>query len=194
VRASLTTLLLAIALCTFAPAAMTAAPPAGTAPASAHNGGIVGLGVMTSTVFQEGQSSFSGIAARLRVRSAALRPNLELLPTMEYWQNNSHLDAFHIRTRRRDATLGADVRWVFDSKKGWQPYAGVGFGLHFLDDEVQSPATGNQSSGVVRGGGDALGGVEFNLGARIGSFVEFKFHDVSQFRQVKFNTGLGWNF
>jgi hypothetical protein len=190
VRASFTTSLLAIALCALASTALAA----DTAPVTARNGGIVGLGVMTGTVFQEGQSSFSGIAVRLRVRSASFRPNLEMLPTLEYWQNNSRLDAFHIRTKRRDATLGADVRWVFDSKKAWQPYAGVGFGVHFLNDEVQSPLTGNQSSGVVRGGGDALGGVEFNLGARIGSFVEFKFLDVSHFRQFKFNTGLGWNF
>jgi hypothetical protein len=190
VRASLTTSLLAIVLCAFASAALAA----DTAPVTVHNGGIVGLGVMTGTVFQEGQSSFSGMAVRLRVRNSALRPNVEFLPTLEYWQNNSHLDAFHIRTSRRDATLGTDVRWVFDSKKGWQPYVGAGFGLHFLNDEVQSPQTGNRTSGVVRGGGDVLGGVEFNLGARIGSFVELKFHDVSRFRQVKFNTGLGWNF
>ena len=140
-HASFTTSLLAIALCTLASTALAA----DTAPVTAHNGGIVGLGVMTGTVFQEGQSSFSGMAVRLRVRNTAFRPNLELLPTLEYWQNSNHLDAFDIRTRRRDATLGADVRWVFDSKKGWQPYVGAGFGLHFLNDELQSSRYGNRT-------------------------------------------------
>ena len=191
-RSPFTTLLLAIALGATVPAAFAAdtAPPL-----TARSGGIVGFGAMTGTVFQEGQSSFSGIALRLRIRNASLRRNVEFLPTMEYWQNTSHLDAFDIKTRRRDATLGTDVRWVFDTKKGWQPYAGVGFGLHFLDDELQAPRYGTPqaSNGVVRGGGDALGGVEFNMGSRIGSFLELKFHDVSGYRQLKFNTGLSWN-
>ena len=76
-------------------------------------GGITGLDVMTGTVFQEGQSSFSGVAMRLRVRNSKFAPGLEFLPTIEYWQNTSHLDAFDIETRRRDATLGLDMRWMF---------------------------------------------------------------------------------
>jgi hypothetical protein len=192
VRASLATPLLAIALCTLVSTSRAADAPVVTA----RKGGIVGIGAMTGTVFQEGQSSFSGIALRLRIRNAALRPNLELMPTMEYWQNTSRLDAFRISTRRRDATLGADLRWVFGSRKTWQPYAGAGFSLHFLDDELSSSRADlpSASSGVVRGGLQALGGAEFNLGSRLGSFIEFKYHDVSRYRQFKFNTGLSWNF
>jgi hypothetical protein len=132
----------------------------------------------------------------LRLRAAAFQPNLEFLPTVEYWQNNSHLDAFDIRTSRRDATLGCDLRWVFDTKKGWQPYAGAGFGLHFLNQEVNSSSTAlrSASSGIVRGGVDVLGGVEFGFASRLGSFIELKYHDVSKYRQLKFNTGLNWNF
>ena len=195
-RVSLATPLLAIALCSLAPTSFAAGTAPVTAPITARKGGIVGLGIMTGTVFQEGQSSFSGIAMRLRIRNAAFRPNLELMPTMEYWQNTNRLAAFGISTRRRDATLGTDLRWVFDSKKTWQPYAGAGFSLHFLDDELRAPGLGRpkESSGVVRGGLGALGGVEFNLGSRLGSFVEFKYHNVTRYRQLKFNTGLGWNF
>lgn len=191
-HASFAASLSAIALCTLATTGLAAAD----APIGARTGGIVGIGAMTGTVFQEGQSSFSGIAMRLRIRNATFRPNLELLPTMEYWQNTSHLDAFDIRTRRRDATLGADLRWVFTSQRAWQPYVGAGFSLHFLDDELRAPRQGipEASSGLVRGGPDALGGVDFNLGSRIGSFVELKYHDVSHYRQLKFNTGLSWNF
>ena len=188
-RASLATSLLAIALCaTVSPSLAADAPPV-----TVRKGGIVGLGAMTETVFQEGQSSFSGIALRLRIRNAKFRPNLELMPTMEYWQNTSSLAAFNVSTRRRDATLGADLRWVFGNKKAWQPYAGAGFSLHFLEDELHIQGL-NESSGSVRGGFGALGGVEFNLGSRLGSFVECKYHHVSDYRQLKLNLGLSWNF
>ena len=192
-RATLTRSLFVFALCALASPVLAADAPA-PAPLPVRSSGIVGVGVTTSTVFQEGQSSFSGIAARLRIRAAAFRPNLEILPTMEYWQNNSHLDTYDIRTSRRDATLGTDVRWVFDTKKGWQPYAGAGVALHFLNEELKFPPHPAQSSGLVRGGFAALGGVEFNMGARLGSFVELKYHAVSKYRQIKFNTGLAWNF
>jgi hypothetical protein len=198
VRATLAAPIALALLCALAPAGL-AATAAGTTPAAplpVRSGGLVGFDAMTGTVFQEGQSSFSGIGMRLRVRSASLKPNLEFMPTMEYWQNTSRLDAFDIRTRRRDATLGLDARWSFIGTKTWQPYAGAGFALHFLDDELRAPRYGTPraSTGVVRGGLDALAGVDFGMGSRIGSFVEFKFHNVSHYRQLKFNTGLSWNF
>lgn len=155
--------------------------------------GVVGLEAMTSTVFQEGQSSFSGLAFRMHVRSVALRPEIEVMPTIEYWQNTNHLDAFSITTRRRDATLGCDARWLFHAT-GWDPYAGVGYSLHFLGDEVDAPRQGipHATNGVVKGGLDLLGGAEFSMGTRLGSFLELKLLNVTRYRQIKFNTGLSW--
>ena len=194
-RVTIATLLLVIALCSLASTSLAAGATAAAAaaPVVAPKAGIIGLGAMTETVFQEGQSSFSGIAMRLRIRNARFRPNLELMPTMEYWQNTSSLAAFNVRTRRRDATLGLDLRWVFGNKKAWQPYAGAGYSVHFLEDELHIPGV-DESSGSTRGGFSALGGVEFNLGERLGSFVEFKYHHVPDYRQLKLNLGLSWNF
>ena len=157
--------------------------------------GIIGIDAMTGTVFQQGQSSFSGLGVRLRVRHPALVPNVEILPTFEYWQNTSHVDAFDIETKRRDATLSADMRWMFASRP-WKPYLGAGFGLHFLANEVRAPSLGlpHGAEGIVKGGLQAMCGVEANPDARIGSFLELKFLDVTGFRQFKFNTGLAWNF
>ena len=171
------------------------AEPAALTATAAPRAGILGIDAMTGTVFQQGQSSFSGMALRLRVKSAALVPEIEILPTVEYWQNTSKLDAFGIQTLRRDATLGADARWVFKNP-GWQPYAGAGFGLHFLDDEVRAPSLGvpHATHALVKGGLEALGGVQFGMSTRLGSFLELKFLDVTQYRQLKFNTGLTWNF
>ena len=179
-----------------APARATAetVPVPGQAP-KVLKSGIIGLDAMTATVFQQGQSSFSGIALRLRVRHPSLVPNVEILPTFEYWQNTSHVDAFDIETKRRDATLAGDVRWVFRNHP-WQPYVGGGFGLHFLDSEVRAPKLGlpHGSEGLIKGGLDALAGIQSNPEARLGSFVELKFLDVASYRQFKFSTGLLWNF
>ena len=163
-------------------------------PFATPRSGFIGADAMTSTVFQQDQSSFSGIALRVRLRSPALVPAVEFLPTFEYWQNTSKLDAFGIETTRRDATLGADARWVF-KHAAWQPYAGAGFGLHFLDDEVRAPKLGvpHATHALVKGGLEALGGVQFGMGTRLGSFLELKLLNVTQYRQYKFNTGLSWN-
>lgn len=175
--------------------------PTSTAPAQAATpakplvkNGIVGLDAMTSTVFQEGQSSFSGLVFRMRIHSAAVVQNLEILPTFEYWQNTSTLSGFQVKTQRRDATLGCDARWVF-SHAGWRPYAGVGLALHFLNNELRAPSLGvpKATDAIIKGGVNALGGVNFGMTERLGSFIELKFLGVSKYRQIKFNTGLSWN-
>ena len=139
--------------------------------------------------------SFSGLALRMRLRSPAFVPSLEFMPTVEFWQNSSKISAFDVKTTRRDATLGGDVRWVF-AHAHWQPYAGAGLALHFLDDRLQAPTLGvpDRQSSTVRGAVAMLGGVQFGMTDKLGSFVEVKFHDVAGYRQVKFNTGLGWNY
>jgi hypothetical protein len=197
-----------LALALLAPAAALAqnpsapvpnmAQPKSTAPATAapvpNETKIIGIDGMTATVFQQGQSSFSGIALRMRMRHASLMPNIELMPTFEYWQNTSKIDRFDIELRRRDAALGGDARWVFH-KETWQPFVGAGFGLHFINNEVRAPSSGiaHASDGLVKGGFNLLGGVQANPSARLGSFFELKFLDVTTYRQFKINTGLTWN-
>lgn len=157
--------------------------------------GIVGLDGMSSTVFQQGQSSFSGIALRMRIRHPMLVPNVELMPTIEYWQSTNKVREFHIETRRRDATLAGDVRWVFRDVAA-HPYVGAGYGLHFLNSEVRAPDQGlpHAQHGLVKGGFDALIGIQSGPEARFGSFLELKFLDVTMYRQFKLTTGLNLNF
>ena len=106
-----------------------------TAPATSAANGLAGIDAMTATVFQQDQSSFSGLAIRARLHSAKLLDNVEFLPTVEYWRNSSKVDAYDLRTVRRDATLGTDARWMFPGE-AWRPYAGAGVAVHFLSDEV----------------------------------------------------------
>ncbi len=150
---------------------------------------------MTSTVFEEGQSSFSGLGLRARVHDARLLPNLTLLPTLEWWRNSSHLEPYDIRSVRKDATLGADLRWDF-TREGWYPYVGAGFALHFISAEIEAPTLGipRDSYGVTRGGLTALAGVGFPMGGKLENFFEAKYHHVPRYRQLKLNWGLTYKF
>lgn len=163
------------------------------APAAA--GPFAGIDGVSSTVMQEGQSAFSGIGVRLRLTSAQLIPGIDFLPTIEYWRNRTTVSTFGIETARRDATLGVDARYTF-KREGWSPYAGAGFGLHFLSSEVNAPSLGlvDAEDSLVKGGVAVLGGVTFPITERIGNLVEAKYHVLSDYGQLKLSWGLAWNF
>jgi len=161
------------------------------APAASAAGSLVGVDVMTSTVMQEKQSSFSGIALRTRIKSPRLIQGVEVLPTVEYWRNANTVEPFGIHTTRKDATLGGDIRYAF-RQTGTQPYVGAGFALHFLSSSVDAPSLGinDQSNAIVRGGLSAMAGLQFPLAGRFENFVELKYHHVPHYRQLKLNWGL----
>ncbi len=161
---------------------------------AAHAGSLVGIDAMTATVMQQKQSSFSGLGVRGRVRSAQLIDNVEFLPYVEYWRNTSTVQPFNIRSSRSDATLGADVRFMSEFR-GLHPYAGAGFGIHFLHSEVQAPSLGLPlgRNSLVKGGLSLLGGVAYPLAGRIENFVDVKYHHLPGNGQVKINMGLAFS-
>jgi opacity protein-like surface antigen len=154
---------------------------------------ISGIDAMTSTVMQEGQSSFSGIAFRVRIQSPRFIEGIEFMPTIEYWRNANSIQNFGIKTTRKDATLGGDARYRFRSS-GIRPYLGAGFALHFLASSVDAPSLGihDESYAIVKGGLSVLGGAEFALSDHIDNFLELKYHHVPEYRQLKFNWGLAF--
>jgi len=166
---------------------------ASLAPA-AHAGALVGIDAMTATVMQKQQSSFSGLGLRGRVRSDQLIEKVEFMPYIEYWRNTSTVQPFNIRSSRSDATLGADVRFATDYR-GFHPYVGTGFGLHFINTEVQAPSLGLPlgRNSIVKGGLSLMGGATFPLAGRLENFVEVKYHHVPSYGQVKINMGLAFN-
>jgi hypothetical protein len=168
-------------------AALALAPPA-------HALKMTAVDIMTSTIKQEKQSSFSGLAARARMTSPIFIQGIEFMPTMEYWRSASTVDAFGIRTARKDATVVFDVRYAFKSS-GTRPYLGVGYGLHFMSASVDAPNYGisNASQALTKGGFDALGGLAFPLTQKIENFLELKYHNVTGYRQFKFSWGVSIN-
>jgi opacity protein-like surface antigen len=180
----------------FAQSGDASTPVPGQAAAPPPHAGVCGLDVMTSTVFLEHQSSFAGTALRLRLRSARLVPNIEFIPLVEYWRSRSSVSAYGgVQLTRSDATLGCSARWVF-IKDHWQPYLGAGVAAHFLDDKLNAPGLGvdDQHDSSVRGAYLLLGGVTFPITKSISNFLELEYHGVSDFRQFKLHTGLGWSF
>lgn len=146
---------------------------------------------MTATVFQKGQSSFSGVALRTSVHAERVVKEFEIMPTFEYWRNKSTIKLYDIESSRKDATLGVDVRYRFPTTS-WKPYLGVGFGLHFLTTKVNAPGLGLVDAGdsMTKGALGALGGVSFGLTERVDNFLEVKYHHLTDNRQFKINWGL----
>ena len=175
-------------------AASTAACLLGLSAPAHAGGGLTGIDAMTATVFQEGQSSFSGLAVRFRVQDPRLLESIDLAPIIEYWRNSSTVDAFDLHSVRRDATIGADIRFMFPGEV-WRPYVGTGLAVHFLSSEVDAPRFGinKASDSLTKGGLTLLAGVAFATQSRFGNFVEVKGHFVGGYRQLKLNMGLSWN-
>lgn len=152
-----------------------------------------GVDAMNSTVFQQHQSSFSGLGVRVRLHAARIVQGFDLLPYVEYWRNSSKVEPFGITTSRKDATLGADLRYSFRGQ-GWHPYVGGGFGVHFLSSEVDAPTLGirHERDSVIKGGLSALGGLTFPLSKHLDNFIELKYHHLPGYSQLKINMGIAW--
>jgi hypothetical protein len=194
--ASLLALALALAVPAFAQGGNASTPVPGQAGTSDSGyGGISGIDAMTTTVFSQGQSSFSGIAARIRIQSSRLMPNIEFLPGIEYWRQKNEVSSYNIRTSRSDATLSFVTRWTF-LREHWQPYAGLGVAVHFLDEKADAPDYGvvELHNSTVRGGYVLEGGVNFTISETISNFLELEYHGVTDYGQTKFNAGVSWNF
>ena len=152
-----------------------------------------GVDAMNSTVMQQHQSSFSGLGARVRLHTARIVEGFDLLPYVEYWRNSTRVEPFGITSTRKDATLGADVRFSFQ-REGWRPYVGGGFGVHFLSTEVDAPTLGlrHASDSVIKGGLSALAGITFPLSKHLDNFMELKYHHLPGYSQLKINMGIAW--
>lgn len=155
-----------------------------------------GVDVMTSTVMQQHQSSFSGISARVGLRSTRIVAGFDFLPYVEYWRNGARIEVpgYTITSTRKDATLGADARYTFQ-REGWKPYLGVGLGVHFLSTEVDAPALlpqGRATDSVIKGGLSALAGITVPLTGHLDNFMELKYHHLPGYSQVKINMGIAW--
>jgi len=145
-------------------------------------------------VMQQDQSSFSGLGLRGRLPTR-LSSRVEILPFVEYWRSQSTIESYGVTTRRTDATLGAFARCNFGGST-MHPYLGMGYGLHFLSDEVQAARLGlpEGSNSLIKGGIAFLGGASFPLTGSVGTLLEGEYHYLPGVSQFKLNWGLGFSF
>jgi hypothetical protein len=152
-----------------------------------------GADLMTATVMQKHQSSFSGLSVRARLTSARIVEGFELQPFVEYWRTSTTVDPPDVTVSRKDATLGAGLGYRFH-RAGWRPYVSGGLGVHFLSSKVNAPQLGldDQTDSVIRGGLYALAGIGVPLSDHVQNFLELEYHHLPDVSQLKINMGIGW--
>ena len=173
-----------------------AKPPATATPTDKSSPlGVTSVEGILSTIFQSGQSSFSGTGLRLHLHPSRLMEGFSLVPSLEYWRNSNQLDTFGIKSTEKDATLGIEFRYQFPRESAFKPYLGVGYGLHFLSSEFEATTLGiDGSDSVTLGGVSVLGGLSMPITERLLNVFELKFHYLPDNSQTKLNYGLAWNF
>lgn len=157
--------------------------------------GILSVEGLLSTVFQSGETSFSGTGLRIPMQPAGLLEGFSIVPTIEYWRNTNKLDDFGIKTTEKDATLGVEFRYEFPREGTFKPYLGLGYGFHFLSSEVEASAIPlNDHDSVTRGGVSVLGGITMPITTHLMNVFDLKFHYLPDDSQTKLNYGLAWKF
>jgi opacity protein-like surface antigen len=164
-------------------------------PAPALSAPLTGVEGIFHTVFQQDQSSFSGIGVRLHLKSAQLIENVTIAPSIQYWRNHSHVSSFDISSTRSDARLGADARYTF-LQYAVQPWVGGGWGLHFLSSKVTAPALGlvEAEDSVVRGGMSLGAGVSTPIAGKLTNDFGLEYDFLGTQSQMKLNFGLRYRF
>ncbi|MFI5370478.1 MAG: opacity family porin [Candidatus Eisenbacteria bacterium] len=163
------------------------------APAIATAGSIRGIEATLNTVFQKDQTSFSGVGLRLHVAGPASIPDMSFVPTMQYWSNRNNISAFGISSQRSDAALGLETRYTF-STVSLQPYLGASYGIHFMTDEVTTPATGSQSQTLTKGALGVLGGISVPLAGNLHNDFGLQYAFLGDRAQLKLDWGFRYAF
>ena len=164
-------------------------------PAPALSAPLTGVEGIFHTVFQQDQSSFSGIGVRVHLKSAQLIENVTITPSIQYWRNHSRLSSFDIASTRSDARLGVDARYTF-LQYGVQPWVGGGWGLHFLSNKVTAPSLGlvEAEDSVMRGGLSVGGGISTPIAGQLTNDFGIEYDMLGAQSQLKLNFGLRYRF
>lgn len=162
-------------------------------PAIAAAGSIRAVEATLNTVFQKDQTSFSGVGLRIHVAGPSSVPGMSCVPTLQYWANRNNISAFGIQSQRSDATMAVEARYTF-MKTSLQPYLGTGYGIHFMTDEVSTPATGTQSQSLSKGALSVLGGISVPLAGNLHNDFGMQYDFAGDRAQFLLNWGFRYAF
>ena len=156
---------------------------------------LAGIDLALNSVKRQDQSSIAGWSARMRIDGDDFPIGLMLMPTISRWQDKTSVEALSFGTTQRDFTLGLDAafQWQWKSVK---PYAGAGFGVHFMRAEFAAPTLGVPPTveSATRFAPDILLGLAMPTSSWLQPYTEASYAWLSPSNQFRFNVGLGANF
>lgn len=161
-------------------------------PAAAFAGSIQAIEGTLNTVFQKEQTSFSGIGVRVHMAGPAAIPGMSLVPTLQYWSSKNDMSEFGFKSQRSDAMMGIEARYNW--KSSLLPYAGMGYGIHFMDDQVTSTSTGDQSKSLSKGAISLLGGISVPLAGKLHNDFGGQYFFLGDRAQFKLDWGFRYEF
>ncbi len=127
-------------------------------------------------------------------------PRVGLSGHLGYWSKSE--DFFGSETSVRDVSLTGRVRYKFPTASKFQPYAGGGLGMHFLNAELTTPDVDLGGGLIIPGmsvsdsqtklGIDLGGGFTTPVGTKTDLYGDFWYSMVEDFGQLSMKVGLAW--
>lgn len=123
-----------------------------------------------------------------------LTPNIGLTSNLDYWsKSESDPTGSGATASVSDIALTMRGKYMFQtSSPKFQPYAGVGLGMHFLSAKVEMPGFPTMSDGTTKLGLDFGGGFTSPLNERANLIGEAWYGIVDGFNQFSIKAGVGF--
>ena len=121
-----------------------------------------------------------------------LTPNIHLASHLDYW-SKSERSPFGDEASVRDVALSVRGKYMFAvSNPKFQPFAGVGLGMHFLKARVEVPGFAPVEDSSSKLGIDFGGGFAMPLSPKTDLQTEMWYGVVDNFSQLSLKTGLAF--
>jgi opacity protein-like surface antigen len=154
------------------------------------NLGLRAAGVQVGMVNPEDVDATLGFGAFADWGS--LTPNIKLVSHLDYWSKSEGSAPFGEATIR-DVALSMRGKYMFPvSSSTFQPFAGVGIGLHFLNAKVEVPGFPAIEDGTTKIGFDFGGGFSRPINPRMDFQAETWYGVVDGFNQFSLKGGLAF--
>lgn len=164
----------AVAICTIAAQDATAASDVG----------LKGVGAKFGVVNPDDMDATAGFGAFVDLGTV---DRVRLIPYLDYWSQNETSPG--TETTFSDLTLGMRGHYEFPVNSSFQPYAGLGLGIHVMNSEFTSGTTVVDDSATELGM-DIGGGVLTDLSPRFGILGELWYGFVSEANQFSARVGV----
>jgi len=121
-----------------------------------------------------------------------LSPDIRLAPRVDYWSKSQSFGGSE--TSVHDISLGTRGEYMFHvSSPKFQPYAGAGLGVHFLNAKVTVPGFPDATASSTKLGLDMGGGFITPLSPKTDLSVDLWYGIVQDFSQVSFKVGVSFD-